>query len=176
MSATVVDTNVILVANGAHAEVSEDCIESCVIELDKLTRNGVVVIDDNHLILNEYKNKTSPKKGKGAGDVFLKWLLQNMGNQSKCHQVSLTEHAENEYAEFPVTALMAKFDAPDRKFAAVANAHPAKPPILQAADCKWLDWHDQLRGAGIRVEFICIKDAKKFYGKKFPKKAMPRLT
>jgi hypothetical protein len=175
MSATVVDTNVILVANGAHADVTDECIESCVLALHALTQKGVVVIDDAHLILSEYGRKTSPRKGKGVGDVFVKWLYQNMGTRTKCHQVSLTEHAENDYAEFPVPALIPAFDAPDRKFAAVANAHPDKPPILQAADCKWLDWHDQLHAAGIAVKFICPADAQQFYRKKFPKKPMPQF-
>jgi hypothetical protein len=175
MSATVVDTNVILVANGKHADVTDDCILSCVLALQKLMRSGTLVIDDDHLILKEYQNKTSPRKGKGVGDVFLKWLLQNAANRRHCHQVSLTERAENDYAEFPVPALMSKFDAPDRKFAAVANCHPDKPPILQAADCKWLDWHEQLQAVGIAVQFICPTDAQRFYRKKFPKKAMPLL-
>jgi hypothetical protein len=89
MSATVVDTNVILVANGAHAAVSGECIASCALALQKLMNNGVVVIDNGYLILNEYQNKTSPRKGKGAGDVFLKWLLNGI-NSRTCQATNLT--------------------------------------------------------------------------------------
>jgi hypothetical protein len=67
------------------------------------------------------------------------------------------------------------FDAPDRKFAAVANAHPKKPLILQAADCKWLDWYGDLEEAGIQVNFICRTDVLRFYEKKFPHKPRPKV-
>ncbi|WP_223543956.1 hypothetical protein [Pseudomonas sp. BF-B-28] len=175
MKLRVVDTNVILAANGAHAEISEECMASCIVELFELKSSGVVVIDDCYRILNEYQNKTNNKKGKGAGDVFLKWLLQNNANVKRCHQVTLTELEENKYLEFPVPALEEVFDAPDRKFAAVANVHPQKPNILQAADCKWLDWSDELGKTGIKVDFICRVDVLRFYKKKFPGKVQPKL-
>ncbi|MHB8205526.1 MAG: hypothetical protein ACYDHG_17735 [Desulfomonilaceae bacterium] len=40
-------------------------------------------------------------------------------------------------------------------FVAVAEAHPAKPPILQATDCKWLGWKNALEKEGIIVNFLC---------------------
>jgi hypothetical protein len=67
------------------------------------------------------------------------------------------------------------FDAPDRKFAALAHAHPDKPAIWQAADCKWLDWWRALRAKGVEVEFLCPADVCSFYSKKFPEKQAPEL-
>lgn len=49
----VVDTNVLLVANGQHAEVSPDCVIACVKRLQTLEKKGVVVIDDGFRILGE---------------------------------------------------------------------------------------------------------------------------
>ena len=60
----VVDTNVILVANGTHADASPDCVIECIDRLERLMRTGKVVIDDAHRILNEYQNKTTPIKNK----------------------------------------------------------------------------------------------------------------
>lgn len=171
----VIDTNVLLVANGQHADVSTECEKACVQRLQNMEKNGITVIDNNFRILGEYLHKTSLNPPKGVGDVFLKWLLRRAGNPQHVEQVSLTELAADTFIEFPDAALEALFDAPDRKFAAVANAHPDKPPIFQAADCKWLDWWPALQAKGIRVEFICPHDACQFYQNKFPKKPLPLL-
>lgn len=170
----VIDTNVLLVANGQHADVSEDCVIACVTRLRSIQQSGIVVIDDGYRILGEYQHKTSLNPPKGAGDVFLKWLLRQSGT-AQVEQVTLHETAENSFAEFPDPALEPLFDAPDRKFAAVAHAHQDKPTIWQAADCKWLDWWRALRVKGVTVEFLCAEDACRFYRKKFGDKPAPEL-
>lgn len=176
MTATVVvDTNVILVANNDHSEASPECVIECVNRLQKLMHNGSIAVDDAYRIVKEYQNKTSHKTGKGAGDVFLKWVLSNLANPNRVQLVTLTQISEDHFAEFPVSSLEAAFDRPDRKFAAVANAHPDKPPIWQAVDCKWLDWWPQLHAAKVQVEFLCGTDICRFYQKKFPRKPMPAL-
>lgn len=171
----VIDTNVLLVANGQHSDVSADCVIECVRRLQAVQQGGVAVIDDGYRILGEYLHKTSVNPPKGVGDVFLKWLLREAGNAVRVEQVSLTETAADRFAEFPDPVLEPHFDAPDRKFAAVAHAHPGKPPVWQAADCKWLDWWPALRAQGVEVEFLCPADACRFYGKKFPGKPGPAL-
>lgn len=171
----VIDTNVLLVANGQHADVSEDCVIECVQRLQAMQKTGVTVIDDGFRILGEYQNKTQLTPPKGVGDVFLKWLLRQTGNPGRVQQVALTETAPNCFSEFPDPALEPAFDAPDRKFAAVAYAHPDKPVVWQAADCKWLDWWSALSAKGVAVEFLCPTDACQFYRKKFPAKPAPKL-
>lgn len=171
----VIDTNVLLVANGDHDEASPECRVECVRKLQAMQAKGVVVIDDAFMILREYLNKTRPSPPKGVGDVFLKWLLREAGNPRRVEQVSLSVLGEHRYAEFPDPHLESVFDPPDRKFAAVAHAHPDKPSIWQAADCKWLDWWQPLATHGIRVDFLCGADACRVYVRKFPSKAAPRL-
>jgi hypothetical protein len=175
MMRAVIDTNVLLVANGQHDDISPDCVIECVQRLQAMKKAGVTVIDDNYLILKEYQKKTQLNPAKQPGDVFLKWLLQNVGNPKRVQQVSLTETAENCFTEFPDPALEPAFDPPDRKFAAVANAHPDKPPILQAADCKWLNWWPALQAKGVRVEFLCPDDTCNAYRRKFPNRPLPAL-
>ena len=171
----VIDTNVLLVANGQHADVSPDCVTECVRRLQAMEKAGVTVIDDGFRILGEYKHKTSLTPPKGVGDVFLKNLLRNVANKEKVEQVSLTEMAVNEFAEFPDQTLQPVFDAPDRKFAAVAYAHPDKPPVWQAADCKWLDWWPALQAKGVKIDFLCPDDVCGFYSNKFPNQPLPAL-
>lgn len=171
----VVDTNVLLVANGQHADVSPECVIACVERLQTLQTRGVVVIDDGFRILGEYQKKTSISPPKGVGDVFLKWLLRHAGNTRHVEQVSLTQKGADHFKEFPVAALEAAFDPPDRKFAAVANAHPDRPVVWQATDSKWLDWWQALLAQGVRVEFLCSGDVVRIYRGKFPDRPAPPL-
>lgn len=175
MAEFVIDTNVLLVANGAHQDVSPTCVAACVERLNQVKNTSVVVIDDGYRILSEYQNKLSANRGKGVGDVFLKWLMQQCSNPVRVHQVSLTEHAADRFNEFPCLALEDAFDPPDRKFAAVSNAHCSRPSILQAADCKWIDWWRDLDAAGISIEFVCPDDVCRFYAAKFPDRVAPTL-
>lgn len=170
----VIDTNVLLVANGAHPDVSPACVAACIEQLLAMQAGGTVVVDGGFRILAEYRHKTSLHPPKGVGDVFLKWLLREAGT-GRVEYVPLTETGENEFAEFPDPALAPQFDASDRKFAAVAHAHPEKPPIWQAADCKWLDWWPALQAHGVRVRFLCPDDACGFYRSKFPARPPPAL-
>jgi len=171
----IIDTNVLLVANGMHGDVSSECISACVRKLAEIKNNGVVVLDDAYRILKEYLLKTSPNQPKGVGDVFLKWLQQNLANNTCVETVAITENLPDEFDEFPDAGLQQMFDPPDRKFVAVANAHDEKPPILQAADCKWLDWWQVLANNEIEVKFLCPNDVCRFYQNKFPRKPLPPL-
>jgi hypothetical protein len=139
-----------------------------------MQQEGITVIDDGFRILGEYRHKTCLNPPKGVGDLFLKWLLRH-SNTDRVEQVALHETAENCFAEFPDGTLEPLFDPPDRKFPAVAHAHPDKPAIWQAVDCKWLDWWPALSVKGVRVEFLCERDVCASYKKKFRHKPAPAL-
>lgn len=171
----VIDTNVLLVANGQHKDVSPDCVDACVERLQAMQRSGVVVIDDGFHILGEYQHKTQLNPPKGVGDVFLKWLLREATRGSRVECIRLTSLPEECFAEFPDKVLESEFDPSDRPFVAVANGHPDKPEIWQAADCKWLDWWQALEACGLRVRFLCPEDACAFYRHKFPSRPEPAL-
>jgi hypothetical protein len=173
MILAVIDTNVLLVANGQHDDASPECVTECVHRLTSIQTNGVTVIDDGFRLFREYQHKTQLNPAKGVGDVFLKWLLRNAGDASRIHQVTITETGPDEFAEFPDFGLQPSFDAPDRKFAAVANTHPAKPAIWQAVDCKWLNWWPALQDKGVKVQFLCPDDVSRFYQRKFPMQYTP---
>ncbi len=171
----VIDTNVLLVAEGRHEEVSDDCVLACVQRLAEIMAGATVVIDDGYRVLGEYQHKLDAGRGKGAGAVFLKWLVQNQANARRVTRVTLRETAPDRFAEFPVASLEDAFDPSDRKFPAVSGAHPARPPILQAVDSKWLRWWPELAGAGIEVEFLCPCDIRRFFRNKFPDEPVPSL-
>lgn len=167
MSATVVDTNVILVANGQHPGVSFGCVAACALALQSVMRSGTLVLDDGFRILTEYQKKTQPKKGNRPGDAFVKWALNNRCTAKWVDQVTLQEHDERGFESFPDDQELAEFDDSDRKFVAVSGAHPGKPSIAQAADSKWLDWAPALKRHGIAVAFLCQPDIEGFHKNKF---------
>ena len=158
----VVDTNVILVANQQHENVSGNCVCSCISILTNLMKNGKVFIDNSFEIIQEYQKKTQPNTGNRPGDIFVKWVLQNKANIGRCEQVALVPHHQRVWDSFPTDKKLANFDKADRKFVAVSNACSAKPPILQAADTRWLKWSADLKRHGIEVTFLCKKDIQKF--------------
>lgn len=162
----VVDTNVLLVANEQHPDVSPGCVIACVGALDNLRKHGIVVLDSRYEILSEYSRRTAPNTGNRVGDGFLKWLYQNSGNASVVESVDIEEHAERGYTKFPTDPELKEFDRSDRKFVAVAASHSERPPILQGTDSKWMRWSDRLAANGVEVVFLCPADTARFLRRK----------
>jgi hypothetical protein len=154
----IVDTNVPKAANLAakpdpSSDVSEACILACVNAIEHVTRKRGLVIDAGDEIYNEYRKQLSMKGQPGLGNAFMKWVHDNRHNQKYCDRVTITKYNDS-YKEFPTHEGLNDFDRSDRKFVAVANAHPQKPPILQAIDSKWWRWKDALAEVGITTYFL----------------------
>ena len=157
----VADTNVAVVANGQSPQASEDCVEICIDRLMQIVRGEVrLALDDQRRIIEEYRRNLSPGEQRGVGNAFITWVEQNWANSQRCDLVPITpiNNLENEFQEFPTDPDLQNFDPDDRKFIAVALAHPEKPPILQAVDYRWLDFHDAFQRNGLTVAFICRED------------------
>lgn len=150
----VVDTNVLVVANGGHPAASLACIGACIDALMH-ARDASVVIDDAQLILSEYCGHCSLKGQPGLGDAFFKWLWDRQGNALKCRVVAIKLHRVRGFAEFPDDERLARFDRNDRKFVAVSIAAQDKPPVLNASDTDWWNVREVLAEHGIPVEFLC---------------------
>ena len=166
MMTVIVDTNVALVASGRSAQASPDCVETCAERLGQINSGEVkLVLDDQRRIIKEYQGNLNPDGQPGIGDVFLKWVEINWTNPERCDLVSITpDGSESEFEEFPDDPVLKGFDPDDRKFIAVALAHPEKPPILQAVDRQWWDFRDALRRNGVTVVFICEDDIQRLHG------------
>lgn len=163
----VVDTNVILVANGQHPAVTRDCEAACRDWLTRLMAEGRVVLDDEFAIVREYQHKTHASDGLGVGDAFVRWVLHHLDDTARCDLVHLDADTQRGFISFPVDAGLTHFDDADRKFVAVAHAHPERPPILQAADSKWLDWAPHLADHGVNIRFLCTPEVQEFHRHKF---------
>ena len=160
----IVDTNVVVVANGRSEQASTDCVETCGEKLEEIMRGEVkLALDNGWIILREYiRNLQS--NGVDVGDRFLGWILANRDTQCNLVPITPVNGSENAFEEFPVDPALDGFDSDDRKFLAVAVAHSEKPPILQAVDSQWWDFRDAFRRNGIIVEFICEADIQRLRG------------
>ena len=168
-----VDTNVPISANLAtkpnpDSDVPDACVLECIRRIKEITTNGGLVVDNAGEIFSEYINNLSLSGQHGVGDTFAKWVHDNQWNVSKVTRVAITKNS-NSYDEFPDHDGLTRFDNSDRKFIAVANAHPAKPPVLQATDSKWWGWKDALKEVGITVQFLCSDYVKAKYQEKIGK-------
>jgi hypothetical protein len=158
--AVVVDTNVLLVAEGL-SDFSRLCEAKCGNILRVVQRDRILVLDRGREILTEYGRKLSERKGqRGMGYEFWKWLVNTTASHSRCEMVNLTSHPDRGYEEFPDHAGLLEFDKSDRMFVAVAAVHPAKPEIIQATDSKWWGWKDALEECGIRLNLPCEAELK----------------
>jgi len=165
----VIDTNVPVVANGKSEQASPECVKNCAVRLRQVTAKGKLVLDDRWLILKEYMTNLTSSGQPGSGDAFLKWVLTNYSNPEFCELIKITpkNSSETDFEEFPSDTALENFDPTDRKFVAVALAHPDGPPILQAVDTQWWEMKEPLCEAGITIDFLCEKDIRSILQQKF---------
>ena len=168
MSAVVIDTNVLVVANGKAAapQASEKCVVLCRNRLRQIIEGSEsILLDDKKRIIKEYRNNLNDK-GRGFGDRFwleLKRRLYNpKGYPSTVLTVPITplEGNGNEFQEFPNDdPALIYFHKKDKKFVAVVIAYQTKyeqdAPILKAEDSGWEEFKVVLATHGVHVHAIC---------------------
>ena len=171
MNTVVIDTNVLVVANGMSAapQASEECVIRCRLRLREiLSGPEMVLLDDKKRIIQEYRNNLN-ENGRGFGNQFwleLKRRFYNpKGYPDTVVTVEITPLAGNgtEFEEFPndVTAL-SDFHKKDKKFVAVVLAYQSvtekQVPILIAKDSGWEKFRTALAAHGVQVDSICEED------------------
>lgn len=153
MTWSVIDTNVLAVANGAHERAGGGCIAACIDALQQAQTGGVLV-DEGRQIFEQYRRNASFRGQPGVGDIFWKWLWDNQANESVCLQIPL-EWNGTDYAEFPADPRLATFDRSDRVFVAVAIASEMPHVVLNASDTDWWPVRDVLAEYNVCVTFLC---------------------
>ena len=165
MGAVIIDTNVLVVANGRSAapQATKKCVVRCRARLAEIFRGSEkVLLDDKRRIIHEYRNNLN-EKGRGHGDRFWLELMRRMWReQEKFIRVRITPLAGNgtDFEEFPNDdASLKNFHKKDRKFVAVALAYQRdsgrEAPILIADDSGWEEFQDALAAHSVRVDSIC---------------------
>ncbi len=164
----VVDTNVGAIANAANHEAGMACIAASARALHSVISSGHLFVDNDGLIVREYRSNLHASGQPGPGDVFLKWVLTNEWGSSRITRVQITQDPSDpqNFLEVPPAPPGIRYDPSDRKFLAVAAAHPERPPILQSFDSKWWGWRHALAAAAIKVHFLCEKEIAARYAQK----------
>lgn len=131
----VVDTNVLISANGRDTHSDGPCRLACARELQSIRYESMVYVDDKGLIFGEYRNRLNFSGEPGVGDAFFKYIHENQFADSRVKRVRITPNCDENrgFDELPENGL----DRSDRKFLAVAVV--ANASILNATDS---DWHE----------------------------------
>jgi len=161
----VVDTNVLVTAAGANEAASPACVEASIAALRDLMAHGHVFIDDGGRVIAEYRQGIDLAGKTDAGEEFLEWIIAHEFDMARVTRVHLTPRAgdADDFEELPVPSSDVRYDPADRKFLAVAAAHPDHPPVLQTLDSKWWGWTGALAHAGVTIHFLCPDEiAQKF--------------
>jgi hypothetical protein len=168
----VVDTGVAVKANDAvnPDKIPDDlltCVDECVKWIGHVVSNGGLVIDAGNEIYDEYCKNLNiwSSRQPGVGVKFVKWVHDHRWSFPDTDRVEITKNNDS-YDEFPNHPDLSSFDPSDRKFIAVANAHPQRPPVLQAVDSKWWGYSDAFAEAGVDILFLCPDYIKAKYEKK----------
>jgi hypothetical protein len=150
----VVDTNVPIVANGQNTHASPACQYKCVDFLERLASlksKDQILIDNCGLILEEYSKYLSYKGQPGAGDMFFKYLHDNMYQGQLVEQIPITPvaNADQGFQELPPNQM----DKSDRKFLAVAFV--GHSTVVNATDPDWYEQAAFINQLGVQVTQLC---------------------
>lgn len=164
----VVDTNVPKTADRGNASASDACVAEAASALQAIMSSGHLFIDQAGQIVAEYRRTLNLRGQRGPGGVFLKWLLDHEWGGKRVTRVPITpkDDDQQDFVELPSSPDGAKYDPSDRKFLAVAAAHPERPPILQALDSKWWGWRDELARAQVTIVFLCEEEIARKHAEK----------
>ena len=157
MTAFVVDTNVLIVANGRKTHADARCQERCRKKIESVLEDGVVAIDDTGEILSEYGRHLSDSGMSGLGNAFYKHLFIYQGYRDRVRRIPITNSADDRrgFDELPENSL----DRSDRKFLAVAVA--ANAVLLNATDSDWDEQKALIEKVGVELDQLCPQHASK---------------
>lgn len=158
----VIDTNVIVVANGQNGNATTDCTNACVQFLSRARAESVVILDSGDEVRREYARQLQMSRPYKVGAQFLVHVIQQQWNTEYVRVVHLNKLTSGEYVDFPNVAGLQGFDHSDRKFAALAKLTTA--PVSNATDSDWANYWEALYAHGISVNFVCGCDRSRWFG------------
>lgn len=153
----IMDTNVAAKAATPVAECKDEELnlqKECMMFLKNFLDNpkSKLVLDADYEISREYRNRISMDTP--VGKKFWRWFNSYQSRILAADFVKLEKDQEGNYKMFPMEERTAEFDLSDRKFIALARAHLEHPPIIEAADGKWLGYKAVFEEYGVHIEFL----------------------
>lgn len=150
----VIDTNVAISANGRDTHACGKCQIECIEYIEAATSpksKKIIVLDDQDLIIGEYKKHLNHRGQPGMGDAFYKYLHDHMYGGDKILLVRINENGDDDtgFDELPENSI----DPSDRKLLAAAKV--AAADIINALDTDWHEKRDFLSAFSVNVVQLC---------------------
>ena len=155
----IVDVNVAIVANGESSHADDACRLAAIQALRALMKSGVVVLDEDGLILKTYRKYLNGKGQPGIGDAFYKHL--DHGYHASIVRTPLCRSSSGDFLAFPEDECLKTFDREDRIFVALAIETKGNPVIVNAVDSDYYHHYDALKKHGVSVHELCQECLKK---------------
>lgn len=154
-SEVVVDTNVLVVANGDSDHAGVTCQRVSIQRLRSIQHGCRLLLDSEGYILTEYRKRYETQGEPKAGFYFYLWAHSNQENPLYCRKVYVTPEGQRGFEEFPGDKELADFDRDDRVFVAVSRASGTQAVVVNATDSDWWCHRDALEECRVDVEFLC---------------------
>jgi hypothetical protein len=151
---SVVDSNVLIVANGKGEQANDACIDKCIEALQRIVETESLGLDGGGEIMDEYSRYCDHSGRPGPGDWFFVWARDNQWSEN-FQRIPITPHQVRGFEEFPDTPELANFDPSDRKFVATALGCTPPATIHNAVDSDWSHHAQPLAAAGVQVKELC---------------------
>jgi hypothetical protein len=152
-SRAVVDTNVLIVANGKSDHASSECVIAAIDFLTHGESDAVIVLDSIGHIFSEYQNHCSFKGQPGTGDRFFLYLHQRQADVSRVQKVDIHPNDQGSYDEVP--RILSDFDRSDHKFVATVIADECRSVLVNCADSDWREAAQGLKQCAVEVVELC---------------------
>jgi hypothetical protein len=133
----IVDTNVLIAANGKAPQVKQTGVEKCQIFVGSLFDDTIISIDSLNEIFGEYFSHLNRSGQPGIGDVFVKYLWDHQYDTGVCEIVELEHDNKYIFTVFSDKEDLLHFDHGDLKFIAVFFGSEQSPSIYNACDSDW---------------------------------------
>ena len=162
----IVDTNVPLVAAGAHDTATDQCQLNCADFIDLLLEGAFcLVLDLGEEAFAEYaSNIHLDPPDASLASQFLWYILNNLGYPERICRVQLHLQQDGEYTTWPRDVELADFDPADRKWVALALAFRQQTgrsaPITYAVERDWDNENHRvaLTRHGVEFDPLCAPD------------------
>lgn len=156
MKYEVVDTNVLVVAEGERTGAGDLCQKRAAQKLLSVRDNGSLVLDTAMEILREYHGALLPGTGEpGPGQLFYIWVASSGDHKL----VELHPHPHRGFEAFPADPRLGTFDWDDRKYVAAAiTSGRTKTRIVNAVDSDYGLHQVAFEEAGVSIQELCPEE------------------
>lgn len=151
----VIDTNVLVVAEGDRTDAGDRCQEAAAQKLLDVRDKDSLVLDSSWEILGEYERGLRGGRASGPGGLFYIWAVSTGGHK----YVEIKTHSDRGFEAFPTDPRLKTFYHDDRKFVAAAIVSGrTKTHIVNAVDSDYSLHQEVFRDTGVVIQELCPEE------------------